>query len=39
MMPGEGFTDRWDFEAAVDSMIGAFRARRINDCFLDKDLV
>lgn len=36
-MPGEGFVERWDIEAAANSVIGAFRSRKIYDCFLDKD--
>ncbi|KAI6192024.1 Mitochondrial GTPase 1 [Aphelenchoides bicaudatus] len=37
IIPGERFTDRWDFDAAVSSFVNAFRARKIKDCFLDKD--
>lgn len=35
--PAEGRVERWNYTAAVDHVISAFRKNRIKDCFLDKD--
>ncbi|KAI6173143.1 G domain-containing protein [Aphelenchoides besseyi] len=37
LVPGRGYEDRWDFNAATEIFVGTFTNNKLDDCFLDRD--